>query len=312
MKPVAIVGVALLVTLCTANAVMGYALEQYDATAWWVYVASTILYEAWAIGRWEGYRIHAAVGISIVANLVTAFGCANCCGVGLHWSFVGSTIDPNPFMNMLVMFTTFGLVSGWIESIVWRMFRGRRVYETTHTQLSLRSMGAHLVWVPLGMAIMLVPNQPYPFLKGFTNFHRRWALHDVLKHLDFDKDGHLKRYGNIDAVLRQVHVPDGRLPQSDQYALAYIPSWGRFDTHEMGRGPKYEWNPKADGMDFEDANDDHPMWLVRVRVGNECFGYVTTYDHTIRSSNSAQELGYETARTADFQNRQGTMRQIGL
>jgi hypothetical protein len=149
-----------LTALASANAAMGYALEQYDGRAWIAYVIFTVVFEAWAIGRWAGSSWPAAVGISILANLVTAGCCSSLCGVGLHETFVGSRLNPNPLMNMVLMFKVFGFLSGLIEAMVWRA-----LHRNNPGQFFLRSVLAHLAWVPAGIAIMLIPARPIHSLR---------------------------------------------------------------------------------------------------------------------------------------------------
>lgn len=272
----------------SANAVMGYALEQYDRQAWVVYVIGTIVFEAWAVGRWAGSDWPAAVGISVLANLVTAGCCANLCGVGLHNTFVGSPLNPNPLMNMLLMFTVFALISGFIEGGVWTLF-----YRGKDRRVAGRSIVAHLVWVPIGMIIMLVPSRPYPFIESNAMMYRRWFLQDVRPLLDREISEKNRIPDHTDTVrLFRETVPPSGIAQQDAWAAAYRPTFGRFSTGTSKDELLFEWNPAATGLKVDSDKMPDPIWLLRTkRKGDQpIFGLIWSGSTTF--TNDPTALGY--------------------
>ncbi len=107
-----------LARFASANGAMGLALEMFDYAYWWPYVIATVILEAWMIGRGLGDRWPKALGISLVANLITAMCCPQLCVVGMHQAFVGSPSNPDPFLNALFLFAWFGVVSALVESVI--------------------------------------------------------------------------------------------------------------------------------------------------------------------------------------------------
>lgn len=244
---------------------MGYALEQYDGRAWLAYVLATIAFEAWAIGRWAGFGWPKAVGVSVLANFVTAGCCANLCGVGLHQPFVGSRLNPNPLANMALMFLVFSLLSGGIEAIVWRLFDRQK----RDNPLVLRSLGIHLAWVPLGMAIMLVPARPYPKLEGYTRYARRFYLGDIGKKLNdrILETGRVPSYRDAFGFFAG-NPPDGPLPEG-AWAVPYRPDFGRLSTGQAKGAPMFEWNVRANGLRLDDLGESDRIWLLRTILADE-------------------------------------------
>jgi hypothetical protein len=273
----------------SANAVMGYALEEYDGHAWLVYVVATIIFEAWAIGNWAGISWPKAFGISLLANFVTAGCCANLCGVGLHAPFVGSTVNPNPLLNMLVMFLGFGLLSGLVESIVWRIFVRQR-----DKPVLFRTVAAHLIWVPLGMAIMLVPSRPYPMLESYTLYARRMHLHKLRTPLEavIAEVEKIPNHQDTVRLFREFRPEKGR-SSPDDWAAAYRPAYGRFSTGQSEDGePLWEWNPAATGLDPYSDKMPNRIWLLRMnrRPGERGVGFV--WEGNLRFTNDQSSLGY--------------------
>ncbi|RYG39428.1 hypothetical protein EON81_00905 [bacterium] len=279
--------------LASANAVMGYALEQYNPRAWTVYVILTIAFEAWAIGRWAGFSWPGAVAGSLVANFVTAGCCAGFCGVG-HSTFVGSPINPNPLANMIVVFSGFALISAGVEAIAWRLFK--RGKEVGDNPLVLRVFWAHLVWVPICIAILLVPARPYPSLEGYTQYARRsyvYALKSALES-QIQEAGQVPDYGNTESFFRKVVRLDA--PQNpDAWAAAYQPEFGRFATGQKRGNLLWEWNPRASGLKIDSKEMPKKIWLIRMRSPKgRGFGLVWK-DGQVGSTGNPADLGYEAA-----------------
>jgi hypothetical protein len=275
--------------IASANGVMGYALEQYDFHAWLVYVIGTIVFEAWAIGRWAGKSWPAAVGISIVANLVTAGCCANLCGVGLHSTFVGSRINPNPLANMLVMFTVFGVISGLVESVVWSIATRRN-----ESKFAVRSLLAHLVWVPLGMAIMLVPSRPYPMLEAYTVYARHFHVQTVARLISNEiyESSRIPDHHDTARLFQELIPADGSNTE-DAWAVAYRPDFSRFSIGQTKGELFWEWNTAATKLKVDSPKMPEQIWLLRPkkRESRYPFGLVWNGSEVKLVRNDTQ-LGY--------------------
>ena len=105
----------------SANGAMSLALATFAWTPWLVYVAVTVLFEAAAMGRWMGIPFVHALRYSLGANFVTAVIGGFFSGI-ISYMFLGmfgSTLNPNPFGQTLVVFTLFGIGSACIESWVY-------------------------------------------------------------------------------------------------------------------------------------------------------------------------------------------------
>lgn len=285
-----------LTAFASANAVMGYALEQYDPRAWLVYVIATVIFEAWAIGKRLGFGWAASLGISIAANLVTACCCANLCGVGLHGAFVGSQINPNPIMNMAAMFFVFGLLSGSIESVVWRICDRRNEDRGRDFRVWLDSTAAHLAWVPLGMAIMLVPARPYPMLEAYTLYARRFYLMQLRSPLETKivELGRVPDYHDIPKFFREI-TPADEPSSSDAWAVAYRPEFSRLSTGQPKGDLLWEWNPAATGLKIESDRLPNEIWLLRLIRKDDRYGFgLILREGNVSYTGSLADLGYGT------------------
>jgi len=71
-----VVAILALATSASANAAMPYAYQIFAFRPWFVYVAVTILFEAWFIGRHGlGDSWLKSMGLSVLANLISACTC---------------------------------------------------------------------------------------------------------------------------------------------------------------------------------------------------------------------------------------------
>lgn len=148
-----------LVASASANGAMGLGLEMFELNYWFAYVGVTVVLEAWLIGRWLGQSWPVSLGVSIVANLFTGVLCGGlgCLAPFLHTIFVGDPVNPNLLLNAVALLLIFALPSGLLEAVLW--VRVRR--DTPESRLVKRSLMAHLATVPVGLAILLIPEEPY-------------------------------------------------------------------------------------------------------------------------------------------------------
>lgn len=163
--------VAMIAASAMANAAMGLALEMFLPWTWALYVVAMIALEAYWIGVRGGIPVDRAITNSIIANLATAL-----CGVGmgcqvlapvLHYPLIGSSIQPRPFPNAIVILTVVGALSSVLEAAIWDRLSGLR------STFGKRSFVAHLIGVPLALCFLLIPNRPYVGLEGTSATWRR-------------------------------------------------------------------------------------------------------------------------------------------
>ncbi|MFN3651934.1 MAG: hypothetical protein ACK47B_20360 [Armatimonadota bacterium] len=282
-----------------ANGAMGLALATFAWGPWLAYVAATLLFEALLLGRWLRVPPLRALGCAFTANLLTA-------GVGGFFSgifvygldgILGSRLNPNPFGSAVLLFTLFGLLSATVEALVWRRAPSksgslplRRVFGA--------SVAVHLLGVPLGLAILLLPERPYPGLEGRVGAHRQvWLQGQFRRAVEKYVESHAKlpperTYGELLQRFRPQlgdYAGDPHL-----WAAAYVPRYHRFDTVERRRHP-VEWNVAAAGERI-DTGPPRTLWLLRYRSGGYHFGLVMELPgFAVRRSNDAAELSFKTA-----------------
>jgi hypothetical protein len=155
-----------------ANGAMGLGLEMFQFDYWLVYVVVTVLFEAWWIGRRIGLSWPGSLAISVFANAITALVCPFLLTPALHGTFVGTTLDPNPFGNALALFLGFGLISALLETVIWKPTSK----VSNSGGLLWRSLTAHLIGVFMSLAILLIPAQPY---RGLEYTSARWRFDEL-------------------------------------------------------------------------------------------------------------------------------------
>lgn len=276
--------------LASANGAMGLGLEIFDLRYWFAYVVATVVFEAWFIGRWMGKSWMASLLISLIANSVTAFCCVNIAAVGLHAPFVGSRINPNPFFNVVAVFFVFGIVSAFVELFVW-LISGRS--HRGDGRLILRTLAAHVLGVPLGLCILLIPPRPYYGTAMITGQMRRQMIGIGLrKRLERLQDtDRLPRARDLQELWDKL-PPDPEAPP-DAWCVIYIPEYGRFATGETRAQLFGEWNTTLGGLTREELMDRAPVWLVRRKnPGGEAYGFVFEPDGDVRATTDPAQLGY--------------------
>ncbi|MFI5386598.1 MAG: hypothetical protein ACHQ50_10815 [Fimbriimonadales bacterium] len=292
-----LVALCLLISLATtasANAAMGLGLEMFSMETWTIYVIATLIFEAWFIGRFFKRSWPASLGISVLANGITGFCCINLGAVFLHQVIVGSRLNPNPFLNAVVLFTGFGVVSGLIESIVWALFR---VDRNAHNSLMWRSLLAHLIGVPLGLSILLIPSHPYLGVVRSTN-SQRW--HYVEQRLSRDLNQILAGGDPLPCAKTipdlLAHLPATGRTEPDEHAACYEADLSRFSMGSDRSKPIGELNPAICGYKAPKAGEpprQGTIWIIRRRDPSWTSGLVIDRETgEVRRTLDPTELGY--------------------
>jgi hypothetical protein len=295
----AIVGLCLLVPApAWANGAMSLALATFAWGPWLGYVIATILYEAWAFGQILALPWKQALMRSLAANAVTA-GVGGCVSGVLAYPLLGifgTTLNPNPLAQTLLLFAAFGLVSAWIETGVWLELAAPAGLSSR--RLFARSCLVHVTGVPLALAILLLPSRPYPGLEGQAYSQRFFWLgrQEVRRALEESIVQHqrvpaVESYGELLETLRPKL---GRFAgERDLWTAAYAPHYQRFDTGEARRGAPVEWNVRPAGFARILRGElPGPIWLTRVRANGWTEGLVLETGGRVRATSDPVALGY--------------------
>ncbi|MCW3054058.1 MAG: hypothetical protein JWN14_3228 [Chthonomonadales bacterium] len=293
----------LLPSVASANGAMSLALATFAWGPWLAYVVVTILFEAAALGKWLHVPFAQAVRCSLGANFVTAllgglFSGLACALLG----FYGGRLNPNPFGQTLLLFTLFGSLSALIEAYFWRAAADKSLCkeigpEGTATQrpqqITLRCLIVHLVGVPVGLAVLLIPSRPYPGLEGQVYATRLYYLEQRgLKKALQDYMGEHQALPSVRSYEELLQLLKPNLGQfardPDLWAAAYLPDYHRFDTTERKRDP-IEWNSRASGYKLSD--EAKTLWLVRSRYHGFCEGLVLN-GMGLKRTTDPKALGY--------------------
>jgi len=253
---------------------MGLGLEQWDLNYWFAYVVATVVFEGWYIGKRLGLPSWRSLSVSILANLFTGVLCA---GGGLlapflHSSFVGTAANPNPLLNAVALLAIFAIPSGLFEYLFWRTMLTKGNRECSIGGLFKRTMVAHLLVIPLGLAILLVPDRPYRGLEAVANSQRRTKLYAFRIDLDAYIQEHsaLPPATDFDELLREV-PPTTTMPNTDpRWVMFYTAQYGRFATGEARHLPM-RLNPAIVGkhvvIDGE-FDEGRAVWYVKPGITN--------------------------------------------
>lgn len=171
-------GFLLVPALARANGSMGLGLEIWSLDSWAAYCVSMILLEAWLIGRRAKIAFPKSLLISLCANFVTGMACGplGCCAVFLH---PGST-NPNPLLNSIIVLIAFAIPSGLVESILWTRF----LVSEDRWILVGWSVAVHLMTIPVGWAILMIPEHPYRGSELNAAAWRSWGLNDCSRQIN--------------------------------------------------------------------------------------------------------------------------------
>jgi hypothetical protein len=257
--------------LALANGAMGLALEIFDFTVWWVYVGVIVVFEAWYIGRRLETSLFRSLVISISANLISAITCAGgCFAPFLH--FAGP--NPNPLKDTFLVLLVYGLASTFIEAFVWYLGTQREDKFDGGWKLAGKVLLAHLIGIPISMAVLLVPERPYPGFEAQARQNRWYRLSDTLSdaylHVGADTpegvDSQFKSMDELQAAILASQEDKG-------YAKVALcqPEFDRFDT---GTGCKQRFK-----LEFNQEPANERTWLVKVHHPRDPDGtwYLDTY-----------------------------------
>lgn len=277
------IGMLLTPAVASANSGMSLALGTFGWSMWLPYVAVTVLFEAILLGRWLNLPFSLSIRLSIGANLLTAIIGVPFTGIASYGclGMLGSELNPNPFLHTLVLFTLFGIASACIEALIWDGPANPRIPDKTaqghpkgnqSTTVLPRVVMVHLLGVPVGMAILLIPARPYPGLEGQVAAQRhrvdlsiRIALRDYLKR--YHKVPPVQSYGELVAFFKSEYNDIAHDP--GLWAAAYRVHYERFDMGEQRRMP-IEWNRSIVGRTFAEDFEGQ-VWVTC----SQEFGHIT-------------------------------------
>ena len=284
-------------TPVSANGAMGLALATFPWTVWLVNVIVTVLFEAAWLGRALKVPFHIAIRTSLAANFASAIIGGFLSGI-VSYSFYGvfgTRMNPNPFGQTLLVFILFGLGSALVETFFWTGPATKSAGVYRPLRVLRQSVAAHLLVIPIGLAILLLPERPYVGLESQAAGERHGYLRSPFKKAVEDYIAERRAFPPVRTYeqLLTLWKPQlgSRGGDRDLWAAAYVPEFHRFDTGEMRKGPHVEWNPQASGKKILESSTGI-MWLTRVRASEWCSGLVIVLPYTIRWSNSQKELGF--------------------
>lgn len=180
----------------------------------------------------------------------------------LHQAFVGSRLDPNPFWNAVVLLTGLALPSAWIESVAWR----RAAKGPSDWSVIKRSSLVHLLTVPLGLAILLIPEEPYQGLSSGRNLtYITRAVRDYIRSTE-----HLPSSQDPKGLVKELAPFLGEHRQDAIYLL-YDIDRRRFATGERWQYPK-ELNRAVLGKRIPADPSANPRWVWFIRDRGEFEG----------------------------------------
>lgn len=299
MRILAAFTLLLLAAGAQANGAMGLGLEMFDLRYWFAYVAAMVVLEAWLIGRWLKLGWLASLAVSILANFLTGVLCGGmgCFAPLLHGSYVGSQTNPNPFMNAVVLLSGLALPSAYVESYLWR----RAVKSPDHWPVIKRCLVVHALTVPLGLAILLIPERPYRGAELTTQWHRRMHLRHVARALAeavADRNA-IPAESDPAKLIQDISTYIDSEVSRDELELAlYEPRFSRFSMGESRKEP-LEINRALLGLKIPPQSDgSEPKWTWFIRSRDVGIGYrwgiaIDVGYGEVKLTRDRKELGYE-------------------
>ncbi|MEQ1932443.1 MAG: hypothetical protein ABL962_01000 [Fimbriimonadaceae bacterium] len=251
----------LLAPSASANGAMGLGLEMFDLTYWFAYVGVTVILEAWLIGRYLGVGAAKSLVFSLLANTITGVFCGGlgCIAPFLHQAIIGSTANPRPFPNAVALLTLFAIPSAIIEKVVWERVQPKEKYWKSYVHIIM----VHLITIPVGLGILLIPERPYKGLEAFSVSGDRREMRAATKALMSHRAEHnrLPNSAIPREILREL------MPYSE---LLSESSWYETDFSRFGMGPDwnkpYAINQALVGKKFSER-DSYPeesfVWYVK-------------------------------------------------
>lgn len=260
-----------------ANGAMSLALSVFSWPYWLAYVAATLIFEAIALGRWLRCPAGSAIKASVFANLATGVigGCVSgIVGYGFLGS-VGSTVNPDPLGQVVLMLTTYGIGSAFVEALFWQSVMSKRENRQPYLPVLGKSLVVHLVGVPLALCILLIPDRPYPGLEAQVAWHRGTIgtgatrkLGTVFQVFIYEHGDRLPVASDYPELLQKLRPYIGEpwplakkaWEGNEWWTLCYLPDYARFDRTEMRRRPIL-WNAALSGKPIAEITS--PVWLIK-------------------------------------------------
>jgi len=282
-----------LASFAAANWAMTPAFFMFQTWTLTAYVLGVIISESLIMARVIDHSWGRIIVMCLIANFITAvFGCFF--GLpSMRYAIIGGLVNPNPLLSAICLLLVFGLISGVIESFVWMSVRK----ETPRLKVFTTTVVAHLVGVPIGLAIFLIPSRPYLGLEQMV-FHSRRAMADKALAEIADDMRASKPFPTVHsapelmayAAAQTRRYPDQRRQIEES---AFVPNFGRFDTGESRREP-LEFNPLMAGRAFSNADaKKQPTWVMRAKVEDGPYGFVyEPMNGVITYRSSMPALGY--------------------
>lgn len=152
----------------------------------------------------------------------------------------------------------FAIPSAVIEAFVW----APRLEKSRHNSVVLTSLWVHLALVPVGLAILLIPEQPYRSLEAWSGSSRRESLKEIEQAIQvfISEKERFPLARTTDDLLKEVS-PYLSKPEAAARAFTQI-DYSRFST---GRVLQVEWQINQDlvgrKVPFEGSSD--LVWYLR-------------------------------------------------
>ncbi|MBS1707047.1 MAG: hypothetical protein JST40_14375 [Armatimonadetes bacterium] len=242
-----------------ANASMGFGLERWVTSYWAIYVVLTVAVEAWLIGRRRNLPWVQRVVRAVGANALTMFFGAQLCSVFLHSSFAGPRLNPNPLLDSVVLLSIFAIPSALIEAPFWgSKQKGRDL---------LYIVAVHLLVVPVGLAIVLIPPRPYPGLEAISEGARRFELTRLMERVEEYAHTHdaLPDTRSMEALLDAIGEPRSKM------VCFYEPRYERFATKENFSKLTFRLNPDLAGYRLLPNSDGDKLIPILVPIAGQKF-----------------------------------------
>ncbi|HTE19168.1 MAG TPA: hypothetical protein VK689_12400, partial [Armatimonadota bacterium] len=170
----------------SANGAMSLALGTFGWDLWGSYVLAIVLFEALFLGRCLRVPLGKALIYSLGANLLTAVVGGSVSGI-FSYGFLGvfaTRLNPNPFGQTLLLFTLFASLSAPVEAWVSSGAPSTLGGTSRRGRTLALALAVHLLAVPLGLAILLLPVRPYGGLESQVAGERQSIQREVVRALN--------------------------------------------------------------------------------------------------------------------------------
>jgi len=148
----------------------------------------------------------------------------------------------------------FAIPSALAEGVIWSWFAKGK----SSGLIIGSSVLAHLIGIPVALAILLIPSHPYVGLEGFTRAKRRWVIHDSASRMTSEIQEKARIPDLNGDTLPRIIATNPEWP--DPWTALYEPDFQRFDFGEMKRVP-LQWNLALSGKRI--GGDDDWQWLLK-------------------------------------------------